>query len=142
VGDGTTKESPGRAALRSWPIAVRAKASALLVAIAAAPPYRFSGGGYWEAMSDEMAGIYELRVDGDARRHYRLFCVLDTKAQGADKPYLAVIQGMDKQFRSTFSAAQYRGVQELRDEYLARNPRSLYRGQAEGVTLIGVRRDD
>jgi hypothetical protein len=50
---------------------------AVLKAVSEAPPPRFSGGGYWEAMHDEMAGYYEVRVDGPKRRHYRLFCVLE-----------------------------------------------------------------
>jgi hypothetical protein len=98
---------PGREALNSWPPGVRAKARARLITVAAAPPYRFSGGGYWEAMSDEMAGRYELRVDGESRHHYRLFCVIDARAQRAMKPYVAVIQGPDKSFRTTFTSSQY-----------------------------------
>jgi hypothetical protein len=49
----------------------------ILTHVAAAPPKRFSGGGYWEAMHGEMTGWFEVRVDGPQRRHYRLFCLLD-----------------------------------------------------------------
>jgi hypothetical protein len=50
---------------------------AVLHAVRDAPPPAFSGGGKWEAMHDEMAGFYEVRVDGPQRRHYRLFCLLE-----------------------------------------------------------------
>jgi hypothetical protein len=37
---------------------------AVLEAVAAAPPPSFSGGGKWEAMHEDMAGFYEVRVQG------------------------------------------------------------------------------
>ena len=64
---------------------------AALIAVATAPPKRFAGGGYWEAMKGEMTGWFELRVDGPARHHCRLFCLLDYDAEGVDKPLLVVI---------------------------------------------------
>jgi len=36
----------------------------VLDAVAEAPPPAFSGGGKWEAMHDEMAGFYEVRIQG------------------------------------------------------------------------------
>ena len=45
--------------------------------VAAAPPKRFAGGGYWEAMKGDMTGWFEVGVDGPRRHHYRLFCRLD-----------------------------------------------------------------
>ena len=48
----------------------------MLEAVRAAPPPAFSGGGKWEAMHGAMAGYYEIRVTGPARRHDR-FCLLD-----------------------------------------------------------------
>ena len=38
---------------------------AVLGAVADAPPPKFSGGGYWEVMRDEMSGFYEVRVSVD-----------------------------------------------------------------------------
>ena len=99
---------------------------AVLVAVAVAPPKRFSGGGYWEAMKDEMTGWFEVRVDGPDRRHYRLFCRLDYEATNRDKPLLVVVAGMSKPFKTTFSDADYADVRALGDEYLARNPRSVF----------------
>lgn len=48
--------------MRSCPPALRAKFTAVLTAVAAAPPYRFAGGGYWEAMHGEMSGWFEVRL--------------------------------------------------------------------------------
>ncbi len=98
---------------------------AALVAVATAPPKRFSGGGYWEAMKGEMSGWFELRIDGPRRHHYRLFCLLDYDAKGECKPLLVVIDGRDKPFRTTLSDADYAAVRSLGDEFRGRNPRSL-----------------
>jgi hypothetical protein len=102
VDDDPGQSTPARAFLASCPITVRAKFAAILVAVASAPPHRFAGGGYWEAMHADMAGWYEVRVDGPkprggrGRHHYRLYCLLD-----------------------------YRATAALGAEYLARNPRSV-----------------
>ncbi len=98
----------------------------MLVDVAKAPPYRFSGGGLWEAMHGDMAGIYEIRVR--TKRHYRLFCVIDAHADNASRPYLVVIAGMDKANGEKFGAADYEAIIDLKDEYLSRNPRSLFLG--------------
>jgi hypothetical protein len=115
----------GRAFLNSCPTKVRATMRAVLVAVAAAPPKRFSGGGYWEAMKGDMTGWFEVRVDGPKRHHYRLFCRLDYDARNSDRPLLVVITGLDKPFRTELSRADYAGVRRLGDEYLSRNPRSI-----------------
>jgi hypothetical protein len=70
---------------------------AVLVQVAAAPPKRFAGGGYWEAMKGEMTGWFEVRV----------------------------ICGLSKPFRTQLSDADYERVRDLGREYLARNPRSF-----------------
>lgn len=98
---------------------------AALIAVDAAPPKRFAGGGYWEAMKGDMTGWFELRVDGQGRHHYRLFCLLDCDAKGVDKPLLVVIDGRDKPFRTALSDADYAAVRKLGNEYRKRNPRSL-----------------
>jgi hypothetical protein len=117
--------TPGREALNGYPATVRAKMRAALVAVATAPPKRFSGGGYWEAMKGEMSGWFELRIDGPRRHHYRLFCLLDYDAVGEAKPLLVVIDGRDKPFRTTLNDADYAAVRTLGDEFRTRNPRSL-----------------
>jgi hypothetical protein len=123
--DDPNEGTPGRDALDSYPRTVRVKMRAALVAVAAAPPKRFSGGGYSEAMKCEMSGWFELRIDGPRRHHYRLFCLLDYDAKGEEKPLLVVIDGRDKPFRTTLSDADYAAVRKLGDEYRKRNPRSL-----------------
>lgn len=123
--DDPKQPTPGREALDGYPTTVRAKMRAALVAVATAPPKRFSGGGYWEAMKGEMSGWFELRIDGPRRHHYRLFCLLDYDAKGEGKPLLVVIDGRDKPFRTTLSDADYAAVRSLGDEFRGRNPRSL-----------------
>ena len=118
---------PARDFLRACPISVRAKFSAILIAVASAPPNKFSGGGYWEAMHGEMAGWYELRVSGASRRQFRLFCMLDYGALGEPNPLLSVITGMEKAFRTVFKGSEYQKVFLLGVEYLSVNPRSLVR---------------
>lgn len=71
-----------------------------------------------------MTGYHEIRVDGPGRRHYRLFCLLDSEARGLG-PLLVVIAGADKPFRTTFGEDVYADVRRLAEEYKARQPRSL-----------------
>jgi hypothetical protein len=97
---------------------------AVLVEVAAAPPKRFAGGGYWEAMKGEMSGWFEVRVDGPGRHHFRLFCRLDYEAAGVTKPLLVVVDGRSKPFRTELSARDYEAVRAFGEEYFARNPRS------------------
>lgn len=82
--DDPSQATPGREFVDSCPTGVRAKFRAVLVAVATAPPKRFAGGGYWEAMKGDMAGWFEVRVDGPKRHHYRLFCLLDYEAKARD----------------------------------------------------------
>jgi hypothetical protein len=125
--DDPAEPAPGRDFLNGCPTKVRATMRAVLVAVAAAPPKRYAGGGYWEAMKGEMTGWFEVRVDGPKRHHYRLYCRLDYEArnQGTDKPLLVVIAGLDKPFRTELRPADYAGVRALGDECLSRNPRSI-----------------
>lgn len=110
---------------RVCPPTVRAKLNATLVAVASAPPKRFSGGGRWEAMRGDMTGWFEARADGPQRHHYRLYCRLDYDANGRDKPLLAIIGGLDKPFRTELPDTAYKAIRDLGDEYLSRNPRSV-----------------
>lgn len=125
VEDDAAQAEPARDALQSWPPSVRAKAAAILIAVATAPPKRFAGGGYWEAMKGDMSGWFEVRIDGPRRHHYRLFCLLDYEAKGQEKPLLVVVDGRDKPFRTTLSDSDYAAVRSMGDEYLKRNPRSI-----------------
>jgi hypothetical protein len=123
--DDPEQHIPGREALLSWPATVRAKIAPTLIAVASAPPKRFAGGGRWEAMHGEMAGYFEVRVDGPRRHHYRLFCLLDYEAADREKPLLVVLDGRDKPFRTTLDSSDYEAVRALGNEYRKRNPRSL-----------------
>lgn len=123
--DDPDETCPGRSFLNSCPPAVRAKMRAVLQAVAAAPPKRFSDGGYWEAMHDSMAGWFEIRIDGPKRRHYRLFCRLDYHADEFDKPLLVIVDGRSKPFGSVLSEEDYRSISKLGMEYFKRQPRSI-----------------
>jgi hypothetical protein len=127
--DDPTQQVPARDFLAACPEKVRAMMLAVVNAVAEAPPPQFGGGGKWEAMHAEMAGYYEVRVDGPSRRHYRLFCLLerDGNAVGLGGPSLVLICGRDKPFRTVLSARDYAEVRRLGSEYLARRPRSVLR---------------
>jgi hypothetical protein len=125
VADDPARSTPGREALDSYPTKVRATMRAVLVSVAAGPPKKFRGGGYWEAMKGDMSGWFEVRVDGPKHHHYRLFCRLDYEAKNASKPLLVIIAGLDKPFRTVLSDTDYARVRRLDDEYLSHNPRSL-----------------
>jgi len=51
--------------------------------------------------------------------------LLERDAPGLPGPSLVIITGMDKPNESAFSAADYRRVRQLREEYLGRTPRSI-----------------
>ncbi|RAY11311.1 hypothetical protein DPM19_31385 [Actinomadura craniellae] len=131
AGDDPGEAVPGREFLRGCPAPVRAGFAAIVTQVAAAPPCRFAGGGYWEAMHGEMAGWFEVRKDGPrpgggrGRHHYRLYCLLDYAAANAGRPLLVIVTGLHKPFRTTLTSADYAGVRRLGAEYLSRNPRSL-----------------
>jgi hypothetical protein len=123
--DDPAETAPGQAFLHGCNTGVRAKFRATLVAVAAAPPHRFAGGGYWEAMHGEMTGWFEVRRPGRDRSQHRLFCLIDLDAIGARKPWLVVITGLSKPWRTAFSDADYQAVRDLGSEYRRRNPRSV-----------------
>lgn len=120
--------------LASEPGNVDAKIESVLQAVRDAPPPAFSGGGYWEAMHDDMGGYHEVRVKGPGKKNHRLFCVLDNgdaahlEACGLDKPVIAVINGMTKGPREGFSDSDYkRFVRNLGEDYLRTFPRRIAR---------------
>lgn len=126
--DDLTETEPGREFLRSVPDKVAARMRAVLEAVAEAPPPSYSGGGYWQAMHDEMAGYFEVRVDGEPNRtHYRLFCLLerDGAAVGLRGPSVVIITGLKKPFRTVLRKEDYAAVRQLGAEFRARRPRSV-----------------
>jgi hypothetical protein len=60
--DDSARSVPTIDFLDRLPDKVAAEIQAVLEAVAAAPPPSFSGGGKWEAMHEDMAGLYEVRV--------------------------------------------------------------------------------
>lgn len=123
--DDPAQTVPGAVFLESCPTGVRADLAAIVKAVAEAPPMRFAGGGQWQAMHGDMAGMYEARTRGPRKRLYRLFCVLERDPPGLPGPSLVIVTGMDKSNESSFSEADYRRVRRLRDEYETRTPRSI-----------------
>jgi hypothetical protein len=126
--DGTV---PALEFLDGCPVAIDAQFTAVLDAVAAAPPPRFSGGGKWEAMHGTMGGWYEIRLTGPGREQSPLFCVLEngTESQlasrGLQRPAIAVITGMRKPWRTTFSERDYKRVQYLGGEHQQNKPRRI-----------------
>lgn len=128
--DDPARAVPAQLFLNAVPPAVAARLRAIVIAVAQAPPHKFAGGGKWEAMSGDLAGIYEVRADGPPHRtHYRLFCVLDTKAVDsrgrATAPLLVLLDGATKPFRTRMPDKVYARVRELREEYFRRDRRCL-----------------
>jgi len=126
--DDPIARSPARDALNGYPPRVRAQLRAVLVAVAAAPPDRFAGGGNWEAMEGKMAGWFEARAEGNDRHHYRLYCRLDGgPADGSSsRPLLVVIAALDTPYKRPLSVDDYVSLEELGREYLSRLPRSVF----------------
>ena len=122
---------PAQDFLAECPQAIRAQFLATLDAVAAAPPPRFSGGGAWEAMHGAMSSWYEVRLTGPRREQFRLFCLLENGTseqlakRGLNRPAIAVITGMRKPWRTTFSERDYQRVRALGDEYLQNHPRRI-----------------
>ena len=100
---------------------------AVVRAVAATPPPAFSGGGKWEAMHGRMRGVYEVRVDGPSRHHYRLFCLLERYGAqlGLGGPSLVLITGKDKPFQTLLSDREYDEVLALVNEFRSRSTRSV-----------------
>lgn len=126
--DGTV---PATRFLDECPGKIDAEFVAVLDAVAAAPPPKFSGGGKWEAMHASMGGWYEIRLTGPSREQFRLFCMLENAdeeeliSRGLSKPAIAVITGMRKPWRTKFTDADYRRVRALGSEHKANRPRRI-----------------
>jgi hypothetical protein len=109
--------------LDSCPDAVENRVSAVAIAVAEAPPHQFAGGGMWEAMHGEMKGWHEIRVD-HRRTHYRVFCLLDTRAQGRG-PLLVLVDGRRKPRGTTLSPREYAAIRSMGQRYWSMQPRPL-----------------
>lgn len=105
--------------LDSIPAKVAAEIHAVLDAVAAAPPPSFSGGGKWEAMHDDMAGYFEVRVQGGGMNH-RLFCVLERHADDLGGASIVCIDGLSKPPRTAAHPRDYRRVKRYGAEFQKR----------------------
>lgn len=125
--DDPTRRVPARDFLDACPSKVSAMMTAVVRAVADAPPPAFSGGGKWEVMHGKMSGVYEVRVDGPGRQHYRLFCLLerDGAQLGLGGPSVVLIAGKDKPFQTKLSERDYDDVLDLVQEFKNRTPRSV-----------------
>jgi hypothetical protein len=119
--DDPVRAAPTIEFLDTLPDKVAAEIQAVLVA--AAPPPAFSGGGKWEAMHDDMAGMYEVRVQGAGANH-RLFCLLERNADDLGGPAIVCLDGLTKPVRSPASPRDYRRIRQYADEF--RKRRTVY----------------
>jgi len=105
--------------LNSIPAKAAAEAHAVLDAVAASPPPSFSGGGKWEAMHDDMAGYFEVRVQGGGMNH-RLFCVLERDAEDLGGSSIVCIDGLSKPPRTAAHPRDYRRIKRYGAEFQKR----------------------
>ncbi len=118
--DGFFVTADGSKPAEEWLRQLAAKPAAEVIAVVKAvrdaPPPAFAGGGKWEAMHGEMAGIYEVRCRQSDQLH-RLFCLLDRNHP--DGPALVMLDGDSKPHRTAMPESVYRRVREQRDAYQA-----------------------
>jgi Txe/YoeB family toxin of Txe-Axe toxin-antitoxin module len=117
--DDSERAVPAIEFLDSIPAKVAAEIHAVLDAVAAAPPPSFSGGGKWEAMHDDMAGYFEVRVQGGGMNH-RLFCVLARDAEDLGGSSIVCIDGLSKPPRTAAHPRDYRRVKRYGAEFQKR----------------------
>lgn len=106
---------PAEAWLDSLDERAAAEVVAVVMAVRDAPPPAFAGGGKWEAMHGDMAGLHEVRCRRGSTLH-RLFCVLDRNHPAG--PALVMLDGDSKPNRTKMPEAVYRRVRQRRDEYV------------------------
>ena len=102
--------------LDGLPPKVAAEIHAVLDAVAEAPPPAFSGGGKWEAMHGDMAGFYEVRVQGGGMNH-RLLCLLIRDADDLGGPSIVCLGGLSKSRREKADPRDYRRIRGYREEF-------------------------
>ena len=102
--------------LDGLPTKVAAEIHAVLDAVAEAPPPAFSGGGKWEAMHGDMAGFYEIRVQGGGKNH-RLLCLLIRDADDLGGPSIVCLGGLSKPRREKADPRDYRRIRGYREEF-------------------------
>jgi hypothetical protein len=126
--------APARAFLNALPLSPRAGLRATIAAVRDRPPPSFpTGSQAWRLMHKpakkgevDMSGIFEAR-DRHARKLYRLFCVLDSRApeHGLTAPALVMLSGTVKNVGEEVPQAVYREVRRQTDRYFATSPRPV-----------------
>jgi hypothetical protein len=119
VDDDAARAVPSIDFLDRLPDKVAAEIHAVLDAVAEAPPPSFSGGGKWEAMHDDMAGFYEVRVQGAGKNH-RLFCVLERDAGDLGGSSIVCLGGLSKPRRTAANPRDYRAIKRYGAEFQKR----------------------
>ena len=119
IDDDATRPVPSIEFLDGLPAKVAAEIHAVLDAVAEAPPPSFSGGGKWEAMHDDMAGFYEVRVQGGGKNH-RLFCVLERDAEDLGGSSIVCLGGLSKPPRTAATRRDYRAIKRFGAEFQKR----------------------
>ncbi len=95
---------------------IAAEINAVLDAVAEAPPPSFAGGGKWEAMHGDMAGFYEVRVQGTGQNH-RLFCLLARDAADLGGSSIVCLDGLSKPRREAAKPRDYARIRSYRGEF-------------------------
>lgn len=93
-----------------------AEIHAVLDAVAEAPPPAFSGGGKWEAMHGDLAGLYEVRVRGGGKNH-RLFCLLLRDEESLGGSSIVCLGGLSKLPRQAAAPKDYKQIIKYRSEF-------------------------
>lgn len=117
--DDPSRRVPAMEFLDGVPPKVAAEIHAVLDAVAAGPPPSFAGGGKWEAMHDDMAGYFEVRVQGGGMNH-RLFCVLQRNAEDLGGSSVVCIAGLSKRPRAAAHPRDYLKVKRYGAEFQRR----------------------
>lgn len=114
--DDVLSSVPARDFLGTLPPKIAAEFDAVLAAVAKAPPPAFSGGGKWEAMHTDMAGIYEIRVTSAGANH-RLFCLLVRTSAQHGGSSIVCLGGLTKARRSAAQPREYARIRQFADEF-------------------------
>lgn len=117
--DDPSRGVPAIEFLDGVPPKAAAEIHAVLDAVAAGPPPSFSGGGKWEAMHDDMAGYFEVRVQGGGMNH-RLFCILERDAKDLGGSSIVCIAGLSKPRRTAAQRRDYLRVKRYGVEFQRR----------------------
>lgn len=103
---------PTRSFLDGVPTRIAAEIHAVLEAVATAPPPAFSGGGKWEAMHGDLAGLYEVRA-----RHGRMLCLLERDAEDIGGSSIVCLGGLCKPSGSAADPRDYRAIKQFAAEF-------------------------